>query len=56
MAASEVRINQKSNLKTEVFCKTDFLKYSLFQGVSFLMKLCGLKPRAQKHENYACLA
>ena len=29
MAVSEVRINQKRNLKQQVFCKTDVLKYSL---------------------------
>ena len=56
IAASEVRINQKWNLRKQVFCKTDVLKYSLFQRVSFLMKLHALKPRAQKHENYACFA
>ena len=29
MAVSEVRTNQKRNLKQQVFCKTDVLKYSL---------------------------
>ena len=28
-AASKVRINQKWNFRKQVFCKTDFLKYSL---------------------------
>ena len=31
-----------------MLCKTDVLKYSFFQGVSFLMRLLALKPRAQK--------
>ena len=55
-AASKVKINHKWNLRKQVFCKTDVLEYSLFQGVSFLMKLHALKSGAQKHENYASFA
>ena len=53
MAVSEVRINQKRNLKKQVFCKTDVLKYSLKSqydtctGVSFLMTLHALKPQTE---------
>ena len=32
MAVSEVRINQKPNLKKQVLCKTDVLKYSLIKS------------------------